>query len=75
MAGRLPRDRNRETGDTHVYDITRFSIIVTRIAAGTLKAFRNACLHRGRQLVDKSGNYGKFRCPYHAFSWDIEGGF
>jgi phenylpropionate dioxygenase-like ring-hydroxylating dioxygenase large terminal subunit len=64
-----------EPGDTHVYDITRFSIIVTRTAAGTLKAFRNACLHRGRQLVDKSGNYEKFRCPYHAFTWGLEGDF
>ena len=36
-----------EPGDTHVYDITRFSIIVTRTEAGKLKAFQNACLHRG----------------------------
>jgi phenylpropionate dioxygenase-like ring-hydroxylating dioxygenase large terminal subunit len=64
-----------EPGDTHVYDITRFSIIVTRTAAGKLKAFQNACLHRGRQLVDKNGNYEKFRCPYHAFTWSLEGDF
>ena len=31
-----------EPGDTHVYDITRFSIIVTRTEAGKLKAFQNA---------------------------------
>jgi phenylpropionate dioxygenase-like ring-hydroxylating dioxygenase large terminal subunit len=64
-----------ETGDTFVYDITRFSIIVTRTEKGELKAFRNACLHRGRQLVDESGNYEKFRCPYHAFTWGLEGDF
>jgi len=64
-----------EPGDTQVYDITRFSIIVTRTGAGELKAFHNACLHRGRQLVDNNGNYETFRCPYHAFTWDLDGAF
>ncbi|MGB1142021.1 MAG: aromatic ring-hydroxylating oxygenase subunit alpha, partial [Halioglobus sp.] len=64
-----------QPGDTFVYDIARFSIIVTRQADGSLKAFQNACLHRGRQLVDENGNYEKFRCPYHAFTWGIEGDF
>jgi phenylpropionate dioxygenase-like ring-hydroxylating dioxygenase large terminal subunit len=62
-------------GDTHVYDITRFSIIVTRNQQGELKAFRNACLHRGRQLVDESGSYEQFTCPYHAFTWGLDGDF
>ena len=64
-----------EAGDTFVYDITRFSIIVTRTEAGTLKAYKNACLHRGRQLIDKNGNYENFRCPYHAFTWKLDGSF
>ncbi|MFK8050109.1 MAG: SRPBCC family protein [Halioglobus sp.] len=64
-----------ESGDTHVYEITRFSIIVTRTPSGTLKAYKNACLHRGRQLVDSNGNYKHFRCPYHAFTWGLEGEF
>ncbi|MEZ5569899.1 MAG: aromatic ring-hydroxylating dioxygenase subunit alpha [Halioglobus sp.] len=64
-----------DAGDTFLYDITRFSIIVTRQADGGLKAFHNACLHRGRQLVDENGHYEKFRCPYHAFTWGIEGEF
>ncbi len=64
-----------EPGDTFVYDITRFSIIVTRDQEGELRAFRNACLHRGRQLVDDNGNYENFRCPYHAFTWELDGAF
>ena len=62
-------------GDTFVYEITRFSIIVTRDASGSLKAYKNACLHRGRQLVDDNGNYENFRCPYHAFTWELDGSF
>jgi phenylpropionate dioxygenase-like ring-hydroxylating dioxygenase large terminal subunit len=64
-----------EPGDTHVYDITRFSVIVCRTGSGELRAYRNACLHRGRQLVDSSGNYKKLSCPYHAFTWGLEGDF
>lgn len=64
-----------EAGDTFIYDITRFSIIVTRDQQGELRAFRNACLHRGRQLVDSNGNYENFRCPYHAFTWELDGAF
>ena len=64
-----------ESGDSHVYEITRFSIIVTRTPSGVLKAYKNACLHRGRQLVDGNGNYKHFRCPYHAFTWGLEGEF
>ena len=42
------------TGDFYVHDIAATSIIVLRTAAGAVRAYRNACLHRGRQL--KSGS-------------------
>lgn len=64
-----------EAGDTFVYDIVKTSILVSRTEQGELKAFKNACLHRGRQLVDESGNYKDFRCPYHAFTWGLDGEF
>jgi phenylpropionate dioxygenase-like ring-hydroxylating dioxygenase large terminal subunit len=62
-------------GDTQVYDITRFSIIVTRLENGELAAHRNVCRHRGRQLVDKNCNKNVFVCPYHAFTWNLDGSF
>lgn len=64
-----------EAGDCHVYDVARLSVIVARTEQGTLKAYRNACLHRGRQLVDGSGKLKNFRCPYHAFTWNLDGSF
>jgi len=64
-----------KAGDTFVYDIADISIIVTRNEQGQLKAFKNACLHRGRQLVDGNGSYKHFRCPYHAFTWSLDGDF
>lgn len=64
-----------EAGDAFVYDVVNMSIIVSRTDSGELKAFHNACLHRGRQLIDESGHYEYFRCPYHAFSWNTDGSF
>ena len=62
-------------GDAHIYDIVRFSILVCRTEQGAIKGFRNTCLHRGRQLIDENGNYQQLRCPYHAFTWDLDGQF
>ena len=33
----------------------------------------NVCLHRGRQLKDYDGRCSELRCPYHGFSWQIDG--
>ena len=38
-------------GDTHVYDIASLSYIVVRVSENEVKAFPNACLHRGRALL------------------------
>lgn len=62
-------------GDHFVYDVAGMSFIVVRTGEDSFKAFRNVCRHRGRQLVDCSGKGAKhFRCAYHAWTWDIEGG-
>lgn len=64
----------REAGDYVTYDIGPWSILVTRSAKG-LKAFHNACLHRGTQLKpsDDAGYSPKLSCPYHGWTWSIEG--
>jgi len=60
-------------GDTYLYEIAHLKYIVVRVAKDRIKAFVNACLHRGRQLVDNGGRKGEFRCPYHGFSWNLDG--
>lgn len=62
-----------EVGDHLTYDICDLSFIVVRSSADTIKAFYNSCLHRGRKLITERGNKEKFRCPYHAWTWDLEG--
>ena len=39
-----------------------------------ITAFHNVCSHRCLKLVDKKKNVGKMiRCPYHSWSYDLEG--
>ncbi len=62
-------------GDYFVYDIAKYSIVVTRTDKDQLKAYRNACLHRGRQLRQNSGTAREFKCPFHGFRWNLDGEF
>jgi len=62
-----------DVGSYVVYDIASLSFIVVRTAPDTIKAYYNACLHRGRQLKDYSGRCTEFRCPFHGFTWTIDG--
>ncbi len=60
-------------GDTEVYDICDISILVVRSAPNDIKAFYNACLHRGRKLRTVAGPVEEIRCPFHGFCWDTSG--
>ena len=62
-----------EVGDTIVYDIVGISILVVRSAADTIKAYFNACLHRGRQLREDDGWAHELRCPFHGYCWNLDG--
>ena len=61
-----------EVGDHRVYDIGRYSIIVVRTAGG-IRAHHNVCRHRGRRLCDRAGHAASFICPFHGFSWNLDG--
>jgi phenylpropionate dioxygenase-like ring-hydroxylating dioxygenase large terminal subunit len=64
-----------EPGDYHVYEIAHFSILVMRTESGQLKAYYNSCLHRGRVLKQGTGHADEVRCPYHGFTWNLDGSF
>ena len=63
-----------EPGDYVVYDIANLSFVVIRTESGEIKAYPNACLHRGRKLKDHDGHCSEMRCPFHGFAWDLDGG-
>jgi len=60
-------------GDTVVYEICDMSVLVVRSAPDEIKAYFNACLHRGRLLRAWSGPATEIRCPFHGFCWNLDG--
>ncbi len=62
-----------EVGDHVVYEIVRASYVVMRTAPDEIKAYPNACLHRGRKLKDHDGRCDEIRCPFHGFAWELDG--
>ena len=49
------------------------SVLLTRTAAGSVKAFNNICVHRQSQVVTGCGTAKRFTCPYHAWTYDNTG--
>ena len=61
-------------GDWHTLDYLGESIIVVRGDDGECRAFANVCRHRGSRLVDgSSGCAKKLVCPYHAWTYGLDG--
>jgi phenylpropionate dioxygenase-like ring-hydroxylating dioxygenase large terminal subunit len=46
---------------------------VVRGNDGQVRAFRNACRHRGTQLASGAGCEKAFVCPYHGWTYDLDG--
>jgi len=62
-----------DPGDVVVYENAGRSYLVTRQADGSVRAFHNVCLHRGRKLRLDSGWSKDFKCPFHGFTWNTNG--
>ena len=60
-------------GDHIVYEIVHDSLIVVHAAPGEYRAYVNSCLHRGTLLRTEGGCVKQFRCPFHGFTWSLEG--
>lgn len=73
MVGRV--EDIQKPGDHLVYDIVDTSIIIMRGKDDVIRGFYNSCLHRGRALRMAGGAVNQLRCPYHGFTWDLQGEF
>ena len=64
-----------DTGDTYVYEIGPYSVIVVRSAENTIQAFLNSCTHRGTKILAEAGSgySSAFTCPFHGWSWHLDG--
>ena len=64
-----------EVGDHIIYEICENSFIVARTQENKIQAFYNSCLHRGRILRNDPGQVREFVCPFHGFTWNLDGSF
>lgn len=60
-------------GDHFVYEIGSISFLIVRVAEDQVKAYYNACLHRGTKLKSCAGNSNTIRCPFHGWTWRLDG--
>jgi choline monooxygenase len=60
-------------GDYRAIDTVGGPVILLRDADGTLRAFANCCRHRGSLLLTGTGNAQSIVCPYHAWSYRLDG--
>lgn len=63
-----------DVGDHLVYDIAHLSFLLVRTAPDEIKAYWNACLHRGKLLRANEGKWAKdLRCSFHGWCWNLDG--
>jgi choline monooxygenase len=48
-------------------------VLVTRARDGELRAFINVCRHRGHIVASGSGTRETLQCPYHAWTYALDG--
>ena len=61
-------------GDLHPVQLLGVPLLMARAAGGTVRVFHNVCSHRGNELVWQPCRVrGAIRCPYHAWTYDLEG--
>jgi len=62
------------SGDVIPLFIAGKPILIIKNNKNKITAFHNVCSHRCLKLVDEKKNVGKvIRCPYHSWSYDLEG--
>ena len=62
-----------EAGDYFTTLVFDQSIIVIRNKSGGINAFYNVCRHRGHELLSGKGQVSRITCPYHAWSYALDG--
>ncbi len=61
-------------GEFFVPEVGDESVIIVRDQAGTIRGFYNVCRHRGTRLREEtSGCAAVIQCPYHAWTYSLDG--
>ncbi len=60
-------------GDYLTFDLAGQPVVVIRDRELGIRAFSNVCLHRMSTLVEGTGNKRVLVCPYHAWTYGLDG--
>lgn len=61
-------------GSYILFEQLGLSIIISRGKDGVIRAFHNTCRHRSSSLLaEPKGKVSRFTCPYHAWSYSLDG--
>lgn len=60
-------------GDYITYELAGQPVVVIRDKDGSLRAMSNVCLHRMSTLLTGDGNAKLIVCPYHGWSYKVDG--
>jgi len=62
-----------EPGDYLTYSIVGERIFCIRDKKNKIRTFSNVCRHRMMQLLEGHGQRDRVTCPYHAWTYDLDG--
>src|SRR5256885_11657577 len=62
-----------EVGSFFASAAGQIPVVVTRARDGVLRAFVNVCRHRGHVVAGGSGRRETLQCPYHAWTYALDG--
>jgi phenylpropionate dioxygenase-like ring-hydroxylating dioxygenase large terminal subunit len=62
-----------ETGDCLLYESPGASLLLVRSSDSEIKGYYNTCRHRGMKLCAADTSVRLIRCPYHGFTWNLDG--
>ncbi len=68
LSGALPGPETHRT-----VDVLGMPVLLVRDETGRVRSFVNACRHRGVRVVDGSGSAKRFTCPFHAWTYNLDG--
>jgi phenylpropionate dioxygenase-like ring-hydroxylating dioxygenase large terminal subunit len=68
LAAEIPKP-----GDRLTWSIADHPVLCVRGTDGSIRTFSNVCRHRMMTLVDGDGTGLRITCPYHAWTYDLEG--
>ncbi|MEO8858505.1 MAG: aromatic ring-hydroxylating dioxygenase subunit alpha [Burkholderiaceae bacterium] len=64
-----------EVGDFFTLEVAEQQLFCIKTQDGTIRTFYNVCQHRAHELVQGKGNKLQLTCPYHAWTYELDGSF